>query len=176
MDVDWIAVYAVFSGLTFVVLAVAGLYGGFQLREMARARTLHALNQIHIELHSKEAKLDRGVLYNIGLDGMPPSEFKNLSDSDRAAVERVADSWQHVGIVAQYRLIRRDILFDYFAGALLLSYKNLRKYIEETQTQRGPVYGRHVVWLAGECETYFKRTYGELEFRRVFGVRTLVDD
>jgi len=159
-----------------VVLALAGFYAGFQFREMVRTRTLEALNQIHSELHSEKAKCDRGILYRSLLDAMSPAEFKSLPDGERSAVERVADSWQHVGIVARYRLIRRDILFEYFAGALLMSYKKLKNYIAETQTQRGPVYGKHVVWLAKECERYFKKAYGELEFRRVFGVRTLGND
>jgi len=176
MDVDWTAVTAVFTGLTFVVLALAGSYAGFQFREMSRARTLEALNQIHSELHGEKAKCDRGILYRSRLDDMPPAEFKSLPDAERGAVERVADSWQHVGMVARYHLIRRDILFEYFAGALLSSYKKLKNYIAETQTQRGPVYGKHVVWLAKECERYFKKAYGDLEFRRVFGARTLVDD
>ena len=176
MDVDWTAVTAIFTGLTFVVLALAGFYAAFQLREMSRNRTLEALNQIHSELHSVQAKLDRGILYKTRLDDMSASELKNLSDEDRAAVERVADSWQHVGLVARYHLIRRDILFEYFASALLFSYRKLRNYIAETQTQRGPVYGKHVVWLAKGCERHFKSLYGDLEFRRVFGVKTFVDD
>ena len=175
-NVQWEAVTGVFAGLTWLLLALAALVGYRQLKEIARARALEALERVHSELHTEGAKRDRGILYASRLDELSPEQIQGLSAEERILVERVCDSWHHVAILVHHRLVKSSVLFEYFGEPALRSYKKLKGYIQHTKRQRGRGYGSHIDALAADFERRFKEAYGQQEFQRLFDATTLAAD
>ena len=173
-NVQWEAVTAVFTGLGWLTVAVGALLAYRQLKGIFRATALDAVNRVHSELHTDEPKRDRRTLYRSHMETLSWPQIEDLSAEELALVERVADSWQHVGVLVENRLVDCKILFDYFAEPALRSYLKLKAFVRHAQAKRAPGYGRAMETLAAKFEKRFKGVYGQEEFERVFGVPAIV--
>ncbi len=180
---QWTAIATtVYAGITGVAL-VAIFIGYFQFRASIRARHLDVIENIYRELHSHISKADRKAIYESKLDTMADDDLeaffneRKLASSSLTveAVERIADSWQHIGLLAFKNFVDKPILFDYFHWPLLNSYRKLRRYIRWRQRRWNPEYGQFFVRLASDFEERFKKRWGEDEFARRFKNRTLQD-
>jgi len=182
---DWQAVTAgatiAYAACTaFALLVVLIIWK--QLKATNRARTLEALTQIYAELHSDLAKLDRALIYESSLDQISDSDFEELMRNrvwqglSLASIERTADMWHLIGLLAHKRIVKKDVLFTYFAWPLLKSYKKMRSYITRVQSARNPAYAQHFVVLARDFEKRYKEKHGSERFSSDFGVSTLKDD
>jgi len=174
---DWQAVTAgaTIAYAFFTALALLGVLVIWkQLKATNRARTLEALNQIYAELHSEQAKSDRAAIYGSRLDEISDSDFEELTHNrvwrglTLESVERTADMWHHIGLLAHKKLIKKDVLFAYFAWPLLASHKKMRSYVRRVQSERNPAYAQHFVALAGDFEKRYKKKHGPERFSKDF--------
>jgi len=191
-SVNWQAVTAV-ATIIYASAATLGLVGLViilkQLKATDEARTLEALSRIYENLHTDQAKADRRAIYNSKLDQLSDSDFEesmrtrtlpgaSLGVGQELAlesIERTADLWHLVGVLAKNELVEKEVLFDYFSWPLLNSFCKMRHYIRWVRCHRNPAYADHFVSIATDFEDRFKRKSGEAAFLRRFGVSTLKD-
>jgi hypothetical protein len=169
---EWEIATGVFAGLTLLVVSAGLLAGLKQLRELSDTRTADVLDRIYRELHTDDSKEDRRILYNSDLERFSERQLDDLLRNSEGElqkrIERVADSWNHIGILANSGVIKGDILFDYFGDALLRSFAKLQLYIVHVRSRRRPGYGKHFETLNHDFEERFKSRYSEEEYRRTF--------
>lgn len=179
---NWQAVSAVAAGVYagFTGVALLGvLFIWKQLKATNRARTLEALNAIYTELHSDQAKADRAAIYDSSLDQIDEQSFEQLVQNRKwgrlelISIERTADTWHHVGLLADKKLVQQDVLFTYFAWPLLNSYKKMKTYITLRRAKWNPDYAGYFISLAAHFEKRYKEKNGEERFSRDFGHSTL---
>jgi hypothetical protein len=124
------------------------------LKETSHARFLEAINQIYADLHSEESKVTRRYVYN-----SKPSELVNSPPEGIVQIEKVADSFEHIGLLAQHSLVAKEIILDYFWEAILQMWVRLEPYVKATRERRGRQYADHFEMLALDAEAYRKRKH-----------------
>jgi len=174
--------------IVYAVAAVLAFFGIWkQLTATNRARTLEVLSKTYENLHTNQAKADRGAIYDSKLDQLSDSDFEELMRTRRLqrgsvaagkeltleSIERTADVWHLVGVLAKNEVVDKEVLFDYFSWPLLNSFCKMRHYIRWRQCHGNPGYAEHFVSIAADFEDRFKTKRGEADFLRVFGVSTL---
>ena len=136
-----------------IVLGV-GLWGAWrQLKEATRARLLQAINEVYADIHSEDSKAARAYVYR-----NEPHVLASPS-ADSVKLERVADTFEHVGLLAQHSLVAKEIVLDYFWEAILQMWWRLKPYIDAARQQRGQQYADHFESLAKDADDYRKRKH-----------------
>ena len=79
--------------------------------------------------------------------------------ADTAKLEKVADSFEHVGLLAKHSLVAKNMVLDYFWEAILQMWSRLKPYVEANRRERGRQYADHFERLARDAEEYRKRRY-----------------
>jgi hypothetical protein len=149
----WTAVYALATIVMIAVLLGAAIAAWKQLREATRARLLEAINQVYRDVHSEDSKAARKYVYDT-----EPAKL-TWPGPDRAKIEKVADTFEHVGVLAEHSLVAKSMILDYFWEAILQMWCRLKPYIEATRLERGQQYADHFERLAKHAEEYRKRKY-----------------
>lgn len=125
-----------------------------ELRESRHARFLEAVNQIYADLHSEESKAARRYVYS-----KEPSELVNSPPEGIIQIEKVADAFEHIGLLAEHSLVAKEIVLDYFWEAILRMWVRLKPYVKDTRQKRGTQYADHFEKLAKYAEEYRRLKY-----------------
>jgi len=146
--------FAAAASLATLLAVGIGLWGAWrQLREATRARFLQAVNEIYRDLDSRKGRAARDYVY-----WTEPAELTG-PEADTGKIRTVANTLEHVGLLAEHSLLAKSIILDYFWELVLEMWSRLKPYVEATREWRGEQYADHFESLAKDAEEYRKRKY-----------------
>ena len=143
-------------GAAEVVSAIAVLIGfGFAMVEMRRYRSRKDRESM-LELVRAYQTLEFSVALNklIDLpDGLSKQQLEKHLGDDMRFISLVMTTWEGLGILTHRREVDLDILGDFFSGPIALSWRKLRRMVEEMRRIGGrDTYYEWFQWLAERFE------------------------
>jgi hypothetical protein len=135
-----------------VVSAIAVLVGfGFAVVEMRRYRE-RKVRESALELVKSYQTPDFAVAITrlIDLpDGLSKQQLENLLGDDMRLVSLLMTTWESLGVLTFRQEVSLDLLDDFYSGPIVLSWKKLRRLVEELRRIGGrETYFEWFQWLA----------------------------
>ncbi len=143
-------------GAAEIVSAVAVVIGfGFAIFELRRYRQRRTRESM-LEMVKSYQTLEFAVALNrlVDLpDGLSKQQIEHHLGEDIRFISLLMTTWEALGVVTYKREIDLDLLEDFFSGPILLSWKKLRRYVEEMRRIGGrDTYYEWFQWLAERIE------------------------
>jgi len=138
------------------VSAIAVLIGfGFAFVEIRRYRRRKDRESM-LELVKSYQTLEFAVALNrlVDLpDGLSKLQLEKLVGEDMKFISLLMTTWEGLGILTYRREVDLEILEDFFSGPIVLSWKKLRRVVEEMRRIGGrETYYEWFQWLAERLE------------------------
>jgi hypothetical protein len=143
-------------GVAEVVSAVAVLIGfGFAVSEMRRYRRRKERESM-LELVKSYQTLEFAVALNriVDLpDRLSKQQLENHLGEDMRFISLLMTTWEALGVLIHRREMDLGVVEDFFSGPILLSWKKLRRFVEEMRRIGGrETYYEWFQWLAERLE------------------------
>jgi hypothetical protein len=159
-------------GVAEVVSAIAVLIGfGFAVSEMRRYRRRKERESM-LELVKSYQTLEFAVALNriVDLpDRLSKQELEKHLGEEVRFISLLMTTWEALGVLIHRREMDLGVVEDFFSGPIILSWKKLRRYVEEMRRVGGrETYYEWFQWLAErleERESEVAPVPAHLEFR-----------
>ena len=139
---------AVAAALQTIIVAVASVYGLFQLAEARRSRRVSAVMPVFARLHSREAAERRRRLYQeIG-----PATGA-LTHDQEMVLQEVISEFYFVGYLVDKKLLEFRLVADLYYGTVVRCWTICEKYVMRDRARRGTQYASYFesfYWLCLE--------------------------
>lgn len=139
-------------GIAEIVSAIAVLIGfGFAISEVRRYRS-QKIRESALELVKSYQTLDFAVAITrlIDLpDGLSKQQLENHLGDEMRYISLLMTTWESLGVLTFRQEVTLDLLDDFYSGPIVLSWKKLRRYVEELRRIGGrETYFEWFQWLA----------------------------
>jgi hypothetical protein len=159
-------------GADEVVSAMAVLIGfGFAISEVRRHRT-QKVRESALELVKSYQTVDFAVAITRLIDlpeGLSKEQLENYLGQDMKFISLLMTTWESLGILMFRQEVTLDLLDDFYSGPIVLSWRKLRRYVEELRRIGGrETYFEWFQWLAerlADQETQLEPIPAHIEHR-----------
>jgi hypothetical protein len=139
-------------GAAEVVSAIAVLIGfGFALSEVRRYRR-QKVRESALELVKSYQTMDFAVAITRLIDlpgGLSKQQLEKHLGEDMRFISLLMTTWESLGVLTFRQEVTLDLLDDFYSGPITLSWKKLRRYVEELRRISGrDTYFEWFQWLA----------------------------
>jgi hypothetical protein len=128
---------AVAEAVAAAAVVVGLLFAGVQLRQYRRTQEREAALAM---LHSFQTPtLARALLLVFALpEGLSKAEVEaRFDEGDEATLYTLLMTWESLGILVYRGQVELALVDDFFSGPIVLSWRKLRRYIEEQRAEQG---------------------------------------
>jgi hypothetical protein len=136
---DWSMVLDVVNA---VALTFGVLFAAYQLVDLRRQRRREAVLGLVRSYQSADFTAALAAVNSLPDDADAETIRRVLGRKGRDRVFLVGLTWESLGVLAFRREIDMDTVDDFFSGAISLSWRKLRAFVEEDRR----VLGRDTVW------------------------------
>jgi hypothetical protein len=144
---NWVAVGAIGTVVTSVVIAVSVGFLLWQVRELRRATYAQVFANVVRVLQEEEVRKARRILF--GLKGRP---LEKWTEEERLTAERVCQSYDSVGIMVRIGLLPKAIVTRNWGDSLVRSWDAARPLVSYYRVERpDPELWDDFEWLAKEA-------------------------
>jgi len=141
-----------FVGAAEVVSAIAVIIGfGFAFIEIRRYRS-RKLRESMLELVKSYQTLEFAIALTRLIDvpdGLSKKQLEKHLGDDMRFISLLMTTWEGLGILIHRRELSLELLEDFFSGPITLSWRKLKRYVEEMRRIGGTeTYFEWFQWLA----------------------------
>ena len=139
-------------GIAEIVSAIAVLIGfGFAISEVRRYRS-QKIRESALELVKSYQTMDFAVAITRLIDlpeGLSKQQIENHMGEDTRYIALLMTTWESLGVLTFRQEVTLDLLDDFYSGPIVLSWRKLRRYVEELRRIGGrDTYFEWFQWLA----------------------------
>ena len=117
--------------ISAVALVAGVLFGGYQLLELRRQRRREAILNLVRSFQSADFTAALGRVNTLPDDARVKDIRRFLGPTGRDQVFLVGLTWESLGVLAFRKEIDLATIDDFFSGAILISWRKLRVFVDE---------------------------------------------
>lgn len=146
---DLLPAIAIVSGLIFA---------GLELRQFRQLRERDTALHLYKTFQTPEMVKARRVVFHIP-DGLSKQEIVKHVGSRLEDVYYMIQSMEGMGTLVMKREFRLQMVEDFFSGLILISWKKLKRFIEDERTEMGrQTIGEWFQWMAERIQERENKT------------------
>ncbi len=146
MDLEIASQYAEVFGLLTIFGAI--IFSWYQIEHLRRDRKSAAAFKLTEVYHSSTFAHGMHVIFN-SPEGMNAKEFEDFHGEDMRDIITLMTTWESIGAMIYRNELDWDLMYDYFAGAIVVSFQKTKKVIQDWRDENNrQSYFEWMEWLA----------------------------
>lgn len=146
MDLEVASQYAEVFGVLTIIGAV--IFSWYQIRQLKQDRKSAAAFQLTQIFQTSTFAHGLHRVFN-SPEGLSAEAFEELHDGHMDDVVTLMTTWESLGAMIYRKELDWDLMYDYFAGAIVVTYLKTEQVIEDWRTNSNrPSYFEWMQWLA----------------------------
>ena len=146
MDLEVASQYAEIFGVLTIIGAI--IFSWYQIHQLKQDRKSAAAFKLTEVYHSPTFAHGMHVVFN-SPENLSAKEFEEYHEDNMKDIVTLMTTWESIGAMIYREELDWDLMYDYFAGAIVVTFQKTERLIEDwrTENNRGS-YFEWMQWLA----------------------------